>query len=92
LDERENMETFGISLALSQATASSAAIDAVHFIGYQPASTEMGVSTNHTLAAYSHLHADPDMVSKQQRLRLTPLSSLADKAFEVYHTPPACEV
>lgn len=88
------METIEISLALSQAAASSAAIDAVHFIGYQPASTEMGVSTFHMLAAYSHLHADPDMVSKQQRLRLTPLSSLADEALAVYQThrlPVRCE-
>jgi hypothetical protein len=52
------------------------------------------VSTFHMLAAYSHLHADPDMVSKQQRLRLTPLSSLADEALAVYQThrlPVRCE-
>jgi hypothetical protein len=40
-------------------------MDAVHYIGYQPASAKIEAYTFHMRPANSHLQADPDMVSKQ---------------------------
>jgi hypothetical protein len=50
----------------------------------QPASAEMDASTFHMLSANCHLQAHPDMVSKQYRLRLAPLSKLVGETLSVH--------